>query len=82
MRSTYTICGRDSLVPESLNIPTCYNHSKIPQASGGFADVWKGNYEGKDVAAKVLRVCATSNFKKIRKVSSHQCVVLRQTDHV
>ena len=68
MRSAYTICGRDSLIPESLKLPTCYNRSEIPQSSGGFADVWKGSYKGKDVAAKVLRVYATSNFEEITKV--------------
>ena len=68
MRSAYTICGRDSLVPESLKIPTCYSRSEIPQSSGGFADVWKGSHKGKEVAAKVLRVYESSDFVKITKV--------------
>ena len=36
---------------------------------GGFADVWRGNYEGREVAVKVLRVYMTSDFKKITRVS-------------
>ena len=82
MRSAYKICGRDSLVPESLKIPTCYNHSEIPETSGGFADVWKGRYEGKDVAAKALRVYTKSNFEEIRKVGGPWRVVSLETDHV
>ena len=34
---------------------------------GGFADVWKGRHQGRDVAAKVLRVYVNS-FEKIRRV--------------
>ena len=34
---------------------------------GGFADVWKGRHQGRDVAAKVLRVYV-NNFEKISRV--------------
>jgi hypothetical protein len=35
---------------------------------GGFGDVFKDQYQGREVAVKVLRVYGTSDFKKIRKV--------------
>ena len=41
---------------------------EIPQYSGGFAEVWKGEYKGREVAAKALRAYITSDFKQIRKV--------------
>ena len=69
MRSSYKICGRESLLPNSLPIPICYDPMKIPQYAGGFADVWKGKYNGRDVAVKVLRVYQTNDFEVIRKVS-------------
>ena len=53
-----------------MQIPLCYDYLDTPQTCGGFADVWKGNHEGKEVAAKVLRVYLTSDFEKIRKVGS------------
>jgi len=52
----------------SLQIPLCYNRSDIPQYRGGYADVWKGEHQGRPVAAKVLRVYSTSDFDKIRRV--------------
>jgi len=36
--------------------------------NGGFADVWKGQHDGKEVAVKILRVYLTSDFEQIRKV--------------
>jgi hypothetical protein len=36
--------------------------------SGGFADVWEGEYLGCKVAVKVLRVHSMSNFGKITSV--------------
>jgi hypothetical protein len=35
---------------------------------GGFADIWKGRFEGRNVAIKALRVYATNNLGKIKKV--------------
>jgi len=39
-----------------------------PQCHGGFADIWKGQYNGQEVAAKALRVYLTSDIERIRKV--------------
>ena len=73
------ICGRQSLPPSSLQIPVCYNRSDIALYSGGFADVWMGDHQGRKVAVKVLRVYSTSDFEKITSVgclhnlSNHPC---------
>ena len=64
----YRACSHWTLLPRSLQIPLCYNRSTIPQCRGGYADVWKGEYQGHPVAAKVLRVYSTSEFHKIRRV--------------
>ena len=52
----------------------------MPQYSGGFSDVWTGNYQGQRVAAKVLRVYLTSDLDEIRRVGhcKHEC---KPTDH-
>ena len=68
MRTLYKICGRQAILPKQLAIPLCYNPTEIPLCKGGFADVWKGQYNGRDVASKVLRVYQTSDLKQIRKV--------------
>jgi hypothetical protein len=37
-----------------------------------FADVWKGNYGGQEVAVKVLRIYADSDLQKITRVSHYK----------
>jgi hypothetical protein len=61
LRALCKICGRQALLPRSLRqIPPRYDPSERPLNSGGFADVWMGEYEGRKVAVKVLRVYSTS----------------------
>ena len=40
----------------------------MPQCYGGYAGVWKGEYEGREVAVKVLRVYLTSDLNQITRV--------------
>ena len=39
--------------------------------SGGYADVWMGEHQGRKVAVKVLRIYSTSDLDKITGVSRH-----------
>ena len=61
-------CGRQTLLPRSLVIPLCYNPTKTPLYHGRFADVWKGQYNGQEVAAKVLRVSSRDDLRRTRRV--------------
>ena len=72
------VCGRRALLPRSLQISLCYNRLEVPQYSGGFSDVWMGDYQGQRVAAKVLRVYLTSDLNSIRKVGhlKHECLLI------
>lgn len=40
--------------------------------------MWKAQYDGKEVAVKILRVYLTSNFEKIRKVGYSRRVRLEE----
>ena len=68
MRSLYKICGRQALLPKSLAIPLCYDPSGVPQCRGGYANVWKGQHDGHEVAVKTLRVYQKSDLEGVRKV--------------
>ena len=65
----YRVCGRQALVPRSLEIPLCYDPEKDPVCFGGFSDVWKGRYRDWEVAAKVLRVRPKDDLGRIKRVS-------------
>ena len=62
------ICGHHALIPRSIQIPLCYNRTGAPRYQGGFAEVWKGEHEGVEVAVKVLKVFMTSDLTKIMRV--------------
>ena len=89
------ICGHHALISRSIQIPLCYNRGEAPRYEGGFAEVWKGEREGTEVAVKVLKIFMTSDLAKIRKVGfsvSPKCVgrpvnvdhaeVLQGSDHL
>ena len=62
------MCGQLALLPQSLQIPLCYDQSDAPLYRGGYADVWKGDHQGSKVAVKVLRVYSRDDFGRIVKV--------------
>ena len=68
MHSSYKICGRQALLPRSLAIPLCYDPTGDPLCHGGFADVWKGRHQDRDVAVKVLRMDSKNNLERTRRV--------------
>ena len=61
-------CSRHRVIPTSMHIPDCSDDS-VEVESGGFADVSRGTYEGRQVAIKVVRAYITDNLDVIRSVS-------------
>ena len=50
-------------------VPVCCDLTGGAKYRGGYADVWKGNYQGQDVAVKVIRTYSNSDLPKIVGVS-------------
>ena len=73
MHSLHVICGRQAPLPRSFGIPVCYDLAGDPLCHGGFADVWKGQHQGRDVAAKVLRVYSKDGSEMVRRVGCQWC---------
>ena len=67
------ICSHHVLIPRSMQIPLCYNRTEDPRYEGGFAKVWKGEHEGMEVAAKVLKVIEKNDLVKIKRVGFPIC---------
>jgi len=61
------------MLPQSLIIQARYDRTGNPRYSGAFADVWKGQYQGREVAVKGLRVALMDDPKKIRRVGCWLC---------
>ena len=53
----------------ALNIPVSYDRTGDALYRGGFADVWKGEYCGQEVAVKVIRIYSNSDLRKVIGVS-------------
>jgi len=77
LRSMYRTCGRHGLLPTTLKILISYDQTSDPLYRGGFADVWKGEYRGRDVAVKILRTHSNADLQKIIGVSCWLCSLLR-----
>lgn len=65
LKLLYRMCGRHALLPEALKVPVYYGKTGVALYRGGFGDVWKGEYCGRDVAVKVLRTYSNSDLQKI-----------------
>ena len=63
-----TICGRQSLLPRSVQIAYYHNPLDEPLYRGGYADIWAGEYQDRKVAVKVLRTYTSSDVGKIIRV--------------
>lgn len=49
------LCDSQETLPESCILPIGFKTLELHHAAGGFADVWKNTYEGRDLAFKALR---------------------------
>lgn len=61
-------------------IPVCYDHTTYPLYRGGYADVWKGEHCGREVAVKVIRVYSKSNLEKVVGVG-YLSIQFRMCEH-
>ena len=76
MRYLHKICGRQALLPQSLAIPLCYDPMENPQCNGMVVNVWKGEYQGREVAAEVLKY-PRGDFGELRRVGCRYSQLVR-----
>lgn len=69
-----TICGRHGILPKLCPISLYYDPTEAPLYFGKYADVWKGRYDGKEVAVKVLRV-SVNDLGRTKKVCCSEFIV-------
>lgn len=68
-------------MPKSYILPIKFETTDPHHAAGGFADVWRGSYDGRDLAFKTLRSCvqAEGTARRRRKVRYD---IFSQTEHI
>jgi len=65
LKLLYRMCGRHALLPKALRILVSYERTGVALYRGGFADVWKGEHCGRDVAVKVIRTYSNTDLQKM-----------------
>lgn len=80
-RALYKTCGRHSLLPETLRVPTCYDRAGYPLHWGRYADVWKGTCHNQDVAVKVIRTYSNEDFHKVVRRFCKEVVIWKTLQH-
>ena len=73
LQSLYRMCSRYALLPTSLKIPVSYERADDVPYRGGFADVWKREHCGRDVAVKVIRIYSDSDLQRVVGVRCWLC---------
>ena len=68
LKLLYNTCARRALFPRSLRIELCDNPDGVVMYRGGFGDVSKREYHGREVAVKMLRKYTSSDPQKIIRV--------------
>lgn len=58
-----------------MEVPVSYDRTGHALYSGGYADVWKGQHCGRDVAVKVVRTFSDSDLENVIGVSYCFCTL-------
>ena len=69
LRTLCKMCGRHALLPTTLKTPISFEPTGNVVYSGGYADVWKGEHCGRDVAVKVIRIYSNNELQRVIGVS-------------
>ncbi|KAF9644225.1 kinase-like protein [Thelephora ganbajun] len=75
------ICGSRALLPKSLQIPLRYDSTKPAHYDDGFVSVWKGQHNGLEVTAKVLKVYPRTDLECIRRRFCREVIIRRCLCH-
>ncbi|KAF9642573.1 kinase-like protein [Thelephora ganbajun] len=81
LRLLYKTCAGHALLPRSLQIELPDSITGVALYSGGFGDVWNREYQGQQVAIKVLRTYVHSDLRKIIRRFCKEFVTWKSLRH-
>ena len=70
LKVLYKMCGHHGLLPTAMHITVSYGKDNGVLYRGGFADVWKREHRGRDVAVKVIRTYSDGSLQRMIGASS------------
>ena len=82
LKLLYRMCGRLALLPTTMIIPVSLERIGGASYRGGFADVWKEEHCGRDIAVKIIRTYSDSDLQRVIGVSywfssiPHACALI------
>ncbi|KAG6899285.1 hypothetical protein C0993_011612 [Termitomyces sp. T159_Od127] len=82
------IIGTQRLCKNSSFYPTCYSLNgikvtdEVPINSGGFADIYRGEFQGRRVCLKVIRLYQSTVIKDFMKRFSREAILWSQLRHL
>ncbi|KAL5480351.1 hypothetical protein ACEPAI_1621 [Sanghuangporus weigelae] len=69
------------ILPSNIFLSGVHRVGSSPVHGGGFADVWKGEYEGRTVALKILRIYLFPDKEKVQREIGREALVWRRLNH-
>ncbi|KAF9780864.1 kinase-like domain-containing protein [Thelephora terrestris] len=81
LRSLYRVCARHSLLPRSLQIELGENLTGAARCHGAFGDVWKHEYQGQQVAVKVLKMYESDDLRLVTRRFCKEFITWKSLRH-
>ncbi|KAF9786152.1 kinase-like domain-containing protein [Thelephora terrestris] len=81
LKLLYRTCGYYALLPRALQVQACYDRTSNALYRGGYADVWKGEHRGQDVAVKVIRMYSNDDLRRVINRFCKEVVMWRFLRH-
>ncbi|KAF8063193.1 kinase-like domain-containing protein, partial [Lyophyllum atratum] len=81
MVATRRLSSKTDLYPRSFILDDVRRIESIPVASGGYADIYKGEFQGKVVCLKTIRIYQTSKYGDIVKTIAREAILWGQLSH-
>lgn len=79
--ATKRLSSNADLYPSSFALTDVWRTDIRPMASGTYADIYRGRYQGQPVCLKIVRVYERSSYEYIAKVIAREAILWGQLSH-
>ncbi|KNZ82131.1 putative serine/threonine-protein kinase kinX, partial [Termitomyces sp. J132] len=80
--ATQRLAKRSQLYPACYELQDIIQDNRLPVEAGGFADIYKGRFEGQTVCLKAIRVYQSTRIEYLLKQISQESILWGQLEHV